>query len=87
MNYILCRWAHVMCAVGLPEVKFLDVVKRAPIDISAIPVQRYKLVSNKQTYLHRIVIACPNYETIEIINYIFSISFFFHLLAEMYILP
>lgn len=41
------RWAHVMCAVGLPEVKFLDVVKRAPIDISAIPVQRYKLVSNK----------------------------------------
>ncbi|KAI7811281.1 lysine-specific demethylase 4C isoform X1 [Triplophysa rosa] len=37
------RWAHVMCAVGLPEVKFLDVVKRAPIDISAIPVQRYKL--------------------------------------------
>uniref|UniRef100_A0A673LFW8 [histone H3]-trimethyl-L-lysine(9) demethylase n=2 Tax=Sinocyclocheilus rhinocerous TaxID=307959 RepID=A0A673LFW8_9TELE len=37
------RWAHVMCAVGLPEVKFIDVVKRAPIDISAIPVQRYKL--------------------------------------------
>uniref|UniRef100_A0A671KBU1 [histone H3]-trimethyl-L-lysine(9) demethylase n=1 Tax=Sinocyclocheilus anshuiensis TaxID=1608454 RepID=A0A671KBU1_9TELE len=37
------RWAHVMCAVGLPEVKFTDVVKRAPIDISAIPVQRYKL--------------------------------------------
>ncbi|XP_059407842.1 lysine-specific demethylase 4C-like isoform X3 [Carassius carassius] len=39
------RWAHVMCAVGLPEVKFIDVVKRAPIDISAIPVQRYKLKS------------------------------------------
>ncbi|XP_067297835.1 lysine-specific demethylase 4C isoform X2 [Pseudorasbora parva] len=37
------RWAHVMCAVGLPEVKFIDVVERAPIDISAIPVQRYKL--------------------------------------------
>ncbi|XP_051983171.1 lysine-specific demethylase 4C-like isoform X1 [Xyrauchen texanus] len=37
------RWAHVMCAVGLPEVKFIDVVKRAPIDISGIPVQRYKL--------------------------------------------
>nr|XP_055061475.1 lysine-specific demethylase 4C isoform X2 [Misgurnus anguillicaudatus] len=37
------RWAHVMCAVGLPEVKFIDVVKRAPIDVSAIPVQRYKL--------------------------------------------
>ncbi|ROI16065.1 Lysine-specific demethylase 4C [Anabarilius grahami] len=37
------RWAHVMCAVGLPEVKFINVVKRAPIDMSAIPVQRYKL--------------------------------------------
>uniref|UniRef100_A0A671M5N8 [histone H3]-trimethyl-L-lysine(9) demethylase n=1 Tax=Sinocyclocheilus anshuiensis TaxID=1608454 RepID=A0A671M5N8_9TELE len=37
------RWVHVMCAVGLPEVKFIDVVKRAHIDISAIPVQRYKL--------------------------------------------
>uniref|UniRef100_A0A8C2GT45 [histone H3]-trimethyl-L-lysine(9) demethylase n=1 Tax=Cyprinus carpio TaxID=7962 RepID=A0A8C2GT45_CYPCA len=37
------RWVHVMCAVGLPEVNFIDVVKRAPIDISAIPVQRYKL--------------------------------------------
>ncbi|XP_073698126.1 lysine-specific demethylase 4C isoform X2 [Garra rufa] len=37
------RWVHVMCAVGLPEVKFIDVVKRAPIDISAIPIQRYKL--------------------------------------------
>ncbi|NP_001077320.1 lysine-specific demethylase 4C [Danio rerio] len=37
------RWVHVMCAVGLPEVKFIDVVKRAPIDISAVPVQRYKL--------------------------------------------
>jgi len=39
-----------MCAVGLPEVKFIDVVKRAPIDICAIPVQRYKLVSNKHTH-------------------------------------
>ncbi|KAL1282483.1 hypothetical protein QQF64_001286 [Cirrhinus molitorella] len=37
------RWVHVMCAVGLPEVKFIDVVKRAPIDISFIPIQRYKL--------------------------------------------
>uniref|UniRef100_A0A671M4D5 [histone H3]-trimethyl-L-lysine(9) demethylase n=1 Tax=Sinocyclocheilus anshuiensis TaxID=1608454 RepID=A0A671M4D5_9TELE len=43
MNYTCYRWVHVMCAVGLPEVKFIDVVKRAHIDISAIPVQRYKL--------------------------------------------
>ncbi|KAI4885866.1 hypothetical protein NFI96_010896 [Prochilodus magdalenae] len=37
------RWAHVMCAVGLPEVKFVDIGKRSPIDVSAIPAQRYKL--------------------------------------------
>ncbi|XP_022537458.2 lysine-specific demethylase 4C isoform X3 [Astyanax mexicanus] len=37
------RWAHVMCAVGLPEVKFADIVKRSPIDVSAVPAQRYKL--------------------------------------------
>ncbi|XP_035385674.1 lysine-specific demethylase 4C isoform X2 [Electrophorus electricus] len=37
------RWAHVMCAVGIPEVKFADIVKRSPIDISAVPAQRYKL--------------------------------------------
>uniref|UniRef100_A0AAY4ADQ3 [histone H3]-trimethyl-L-lysine(9) demethylase n=1 Tax=Denticeps clupeoides TaxID=299321 RepID=A0AAY4ADQ3_9TELE len=37
------RWAHVMCAIALPEVKFVDEAKRSPIDISAIPLQRYKL--------------------------------------------
>ncbi|KAL2098214.1 hypothetical protein ACEWY4_007421 [Coilia grayii] len=37
------RWAHVMCAIAIPEVKFVDVAKRSPIDISAIPPQRYKL--------------------------------------------
>ncbi|XP_072525986.1 lysine-specific demethylase 4C isoform X3 [Salminus brasiliensis] len=37
------RWAHVMCAVGLPEAKFADIVKRSPIDVSAVPAQRYKL--------------------------------------------
>ncbi|MCJ8749273.1 hypothetical protein PDJAM_G00174350 [Pangasius djambal] len=44
------RWAHVMCAVGLPEVKFIDIVKRSPIDISAVPAQRYKL---KCIYCHK----------------------------------
>lgn len=37
------RWAHVMCALGLPEVKFADIVKRSPIDVSAVPAQRFKL--------------------------------------------
>ncbi|KAJ8416440.1 hypothetical protein AAFF_G00357280 [Aldrovandia affinis] len=37
------KWAHVMCAVALPEVKFSRETERNPIDISRIPQQRYKL--------------------------------------------
>uniref|UniRef100_A0AAQ6AJU9 Lysine-specific demethylase 4B n=1 Tax=Amphiprion ocellaris TaxID=80972 RepID=A0AAQ6AJU9_AMPOC len=37
------KWAHVMCAVALPEVRFSDEAKRSPIDTSRIPMQRYKL--------------------------------------------
>ncbi|KAJ8411108.1 hypothetical protein AAFF_G00181430 [Aldrovandia affinis] len=37
------KWAHVMCAVALPEVRFGNVAERSPIDISRIPPQRYKL--------------------------------------------
>ncbi|XP_053711415.1 lysine-specific demethylase 4C-like isoform X1 [Synchiropus splendidus] len=37
------RWAHVMCAIALPEAKFMDEVKRAPIDTSRIPTQRFRL--------------------------------------------
>uniref|UniRef100_A0A671YFQ2 [histone H3]-trimethyl-L-lysine(9) demethylase n=1 Tax=Sparus aurata TaxID=8175 RepID=A0A671YFQ2_SPAAU len=39
----VCRWAHVMCAVALPEARFSDEAKRSPIDTSRIPMQRYKL--------------------------------------------
>lgn len=41
-----------MCAVGLPEVKFINVVKRSPIDISAVPAQRYRLV-HTHTHIHK----------------------------------
>ncbi|XP_076001551.1 lysine-specific demethylase 4C-like [Genypterus blacodes] len=37
------KWAHVMCAVALPEARFSDEAKRGPIDTSRIPIQRYKL--------------------------------------------
>ncbi|XP_066576461.1 lysine-specific demethylase 4C isoform X2 [Amia ocellicauda] len=37
------KWAHVMCAVALPEVKFTNETERNPIDTSRIPLQRYKL--------------------------------------------
>ncbi|XP_023189454.1 lysine-specific demethylase 4C-like isoform X1 [Xiphophorus maculatus] len=37
------KWAHVMCAVALPEARFGDEPKRSPIDTSRIPIQRFKL--------------------------------------------
>lgn len=37
------KWAHVMCAIALPEVRFSDEAKRSPIDTSRIPLQRFKL--------------------------------------------
>ncbi|CAJ1052204.1 lysine-specific demethylase 4C isoform X2 [Xyrichtys novacula] len=37
------KWAHIMCAVALPEARFSNETKRGPIDTSRIPMQRYKL--------------------------------------------
>lgn len=38
------RWIHVICAIAVPEVRFLNVIERNPVDVSAIPEQRWKLV-------------------------------------------
>uniref|UniRef100_A0A8D1XS34 Lysine-specific demethylase 4B n=1 Tax=Sus scrofa TaxID=9823 RepID=A0A8D1XS34_PIG len=37
------RWIHVICAIAVPEVRFLNVMERHPVDISTIPEQRWKL--------------------------------------------
>nr|XP_023685451.1 lysine-specific demethylase 4C-like isoform X2 [Paramormyrops kingsleyae] len=37
------KWAHIMCAIAVPEVKFVNETERSPIDTSRIPMQRYKL--------------------------------------------
>ncbi|XP_032062117.1 lysine-specific demethylase 4C isoform X2 [Aythya fuligula] len=37
------KWAHVMCAIAIPEVRFVNVLERTPIDTSRIPLQRLKL--------------------------------------------
>lgn len=42
---VSCRWAHVMCAVAVPEVRFTNVPERTQIDVGRIPLQRLKLVS------------------------------------------
>ncbi|OPJ88810.1 hypothetical protein AV530_016334 [Patagioenas fasciata monilis] len=38
------RWVHIICAIAVPEARFLNVIERQPVDISAIPEQRWKLV-------------------------------------------
>ncbi|XP_060093347.1 lysine-specific demethylase 4C isoform X2 [Heteronotia binoei] len=37
------KWAHVMCAIAIPEVRFGNVTERTPIDTNRIPLQRLKL--------------------------------------------
>ncbi|XP_005993861.1 lysine-specific demethylase 4B isoform X1 [Latimeria chalumnae] len=37
------RWVHVVCAIAVPEVRFVNVIERNPVDISAVPEQRWKL--------------------------------------------
>ncbi|KAM4641068.1 lysine-specific demethylase 4A [Discoglossus pictus] len=37
------RWVHVMCAVAVAEAKFLSIAERSPVDISKIPLQRFRL--------------------------------------------
>ncbi|XP_061485531.1 lysine-specific demethylase 4C isoform X2 [Rhineura floridana] len=37
------KWAHVMCAIAIPEVRFVNVIERTPVDTSSIPLQRLKL--------------------------------------------
>ncbi|XP_073491306.1 lysine-specific demethylase 4C isoform X2 [Aquarana catesbeiana] len=37
------KWAHVMCAIAVPEVRFENVMERSQIDTSRIPLERLKL--------------------------------------------
>ncbi|XP_056377833.1 lysine-specific demethylase 4C isoform X2 [Hyla sarda] len=37
------KWAHIMCAIAVPEVKFENVMERSQVDTSRIPLERLKL--------------------------------------------
>jgi len=45
------KWAHIVCALAIPEVKFENVQKREPINAYRITSERSKLVSSH--FVHR----------------------------------
>ncbi|KAM9461786.1 lysine-specific demethylase 4B [Clarias gariepinus] len=44
------RWVHVICAIAVAEARFVNVVERGPVDVSAIPDTRKSL---KCIYCHK----------------------------------
>ncbi|KAG5847196.1 hypothetical protein ANANG_G00123450 [Anguilla anguilla] len=44
------RWVHVICAIAVPEARFVNAVKREPVDLGAVPAQRKRL---KCVYCHK----------------------------------
>uniref|UniRef100_A0A669CW17 [histone H3]-trimethyl-L-lysine(9) demethylase n=1 Tax=Oreochromis niloticus TaxID=8128 RepID=A0A669CW17_ORENI len=37
------EWVHVLCAVAVLEARFVNITERSPVDLSGIPLQRFKL--------------------------------------------
>ncbi|XP_060723132.1 lysine-specific demethylase 4A isoform X2 [Tachysurus vachellii] len=37
------KWVHVYCAVAVLEARFVNIAERRPVDLSGIPLQRFKL--------------------------------------------
>ncbi|CAL8256018.1 unnamed protein product [Merluccius merluccius] len=37
------KWVHVLCAVAVLEAQFVNITERSPVDLSGIPLQRFKL--------------------------------------------
>uniref|UniRef100_A0A3B3BKF4 [histone H3]-trimethyl-L-lysine(9) demethylase n=1 Tax=Oryzias melastigma TaxID=30732 RepID=A0A3B3BKF4_ORYME len=37
------KWVHVLCAVAVLEARFVSIFDRSPVDLSGIPLQRFKL--------------------------------------------
>ncbi|XP_076871258.1 lysine-specific demethylase 4A [Brachyhypopomus gauderio] len=37
------KWVHVLCAVAILEARFVNITERSPVDLSGIPLQRFKL--------------------------------------------
>ncbi|KAJ3594444.1 hypothetical protein NHX12_003751 [Muraenolepis orangiensis] len=40
------KWVHVLCAITVLEARFVSLTERRPVDLSAIPLTRFKLCSH-----------------------------------------
>lgn len=57
---------HVICAIAVPEVRFLSVMERHPVDISGIPEQRWKLVGGPWSAAPRVGVAPRSQEVVSV---------------------
>lgn len=46
--FTFARWVHVSCAVAILEARFVNIAERSPVDVSKIPLPRFKLVSERK---------------------------------------
>ncbi|XP_069818671.1 lysine-specific demethylase 4B-like isoform X2 [Dendropsophus ebraccatus] len=42
------RWVHIVCAIAVPEARFVNLIERYPVDISTIPEQRWRLSTDSK---------------------------------------
>lgn len=40
----------MLCAVAVLEARFVNITERSPVDLSGIPLQRFKLVSSNSSH-------------------------------------
>uniref|UniRef100_A0A667XJ78 [histone H3]-trimethyl-L-lysine(9) demethylase n=1 Tax=Myripristis murdjan TaxID=586833 RepID=A0A667XJ78_9TELE len=50
VSFPLPRWVHVICAIAVAEVRFVNAIERQPVDVSAVPEKRKNL---KCVYCHK----------------------------------
>lgn len=64
-------WAHVVCALYIPEVRFGNVTTMEPIQLQLIPAERF----NKASIKHKISSLYPcNHSLFEMFSRIFIVS-------------
>lgn len=49
-------WAHVVCALYIPEVRFGNVTTMEPIQLQLIPAERFNKVSESESLLNSLFV-------------------------------